>query len=142
MYVCMSVRNGFTTEVYELTYSLRTLRHVPLLVRLSSRWKTWRRDDDARPENASRDTEDEIMKDDSTRVKEEELRVSSKGIHYASVVPLPPSMSFLRTLQSNPNNRIVDFPSLISPSKYAHVLLFFIGETPRTTPHNFALGDG
>ena len=30
MYVCMSVRNGFTTEVYEITYGLRTLRHVPL----------------------------------------------------------------------------------------------------------------
>ena len=75
MYVCMSVRNGFTTEVYEITYGLRTLRHVPLLVRLSSRWKTWRRDDDARPENASRDTEDEIMKDN--------LRVSSKGIYFA-----------------------------------------------------------
>ena len=28
MYVCMSVRNGFTTEVYEITYGLRTLRHV------------------------------------------------------------------------------------------------------------------
>ena len=76
MYVCMYVyvRNGFTTKVYEITYGLRTLRHVPLLVRLSSRWKTWR-DDDARPENASRDTEDEIMKDD--------LRVSSKGIYFA-----------------------------------------------------------
>ena len=72
----MPVRNGFTTEVYKFTYGLRTLRHVPLLVRLSSRWKTWRRDDDARPENTSRDTEDEIMKDDSTRVKEEELRSS------------------------------------------------------------------
>ena len=31
MYVC----NGFTTEVYVFTYSLQTLRHVPLLVRLS-----------------------------------------------------------------------------------------------------------
>ena len=38
MYVCMSVRNGFTTEVNKFTYSLRTLRHVPLLVRLSSRY--------------------------------------------------------------------------------------------------------
>ena len=37
MYVCMSVRNGFTTEVYEFTYSVCTLRHVPVLVRLSSR---------------------------------------------------------------------------------------------------------
>ena len=27
--LCMSVCNGFTTEVYEFTYSLRTLRHVP-----------------------------------------------------------------------------------------------------------------
>ena len=27
----MSVRNGFTTEVYEFTYDLRTLRHVPPL---------------------------------------------------------------------------------------------------------------
>ena len=34
----MSVRNGFTTEVYEFTYSLRTLRHVALLVRLCSRY--------------------------------------------------------------------------------------------------------
>ena len=33
MYVCMSVRNGFTTEVYEFTYSVCTLRHVPVLVR-------------------------------------------------------------------------------------------------------------
>ena len=31
--VCMSVCNGFTTEVYEFTYSVRTLRHVPVLVR-------------------------------------------------------------------------------------------------------------
>ena len=31
--VCMSVRNGFTTEVYEFTYSVCTLRHVPVLVR-------------------------------------------------------------------------------------------------------------
>ena len=31
MYVC----NGFTTEVNEFTYSLQTLRHVPLLVHLS-----------------------------------------------------------------------------------------------------------
>ena len=38
MYVCMSVRNGFTTEVYEFTYRLCTLQHVPLLVRLSSRY--------------------------------------------------------------------------------------------------------
>ena len=75
MYVCTYVRKGFTTEVYEFTYDLRTLRHVPLLVRLSSRRKTWRRDDDARPENASRD-KDEIMKDDSTRV-------ARKGIHFA-----------------------------------------------------------
>ena len=29
----MYVRNGFTTEVYEFTYSVRTLRHVPVLVR-------------------------------------------------------------------------------------------------------------
>ena len=28
MYICMYVRNGFTTEVYEFTYSVRTLRHV------------------------------------------------------------------------------------------------------------------
>ena len=47
---------------------------------LTIRWKTWRRDDDARPENASRDTEDEIMKDD--------LRVSSKGIYFAPSRPL------------------------------------------------------
>ena len=33
MYVCMYVRNGFTTEVYEFTYSVCTLRHVPVLVR-------------------------------------------------------------------------------------------------------------
>ena len=33
MYVCMSVRNGFTTEVYEFTYSVCTLPHVPVLVR-------------------------------------------------------------------------------------------------------------
>ena len=33
MYVCMSVRNGFTTEVYEFTYTVCTLRHVPVLVR-------------------------------------------------------------------------------------------------------------
>ena len=30
MYVCMYVCNGFMTEVYEFTYSLHTLRHVPL----------------------------------------------------------------------------------------------------------------
>ena len=29
MYTCMYVRNGFTTEVYELTYSVCTLQHVP-----------------------------------------------------------------------------------------------------------------
>ena len=33
MYVCVYVRNGFTTEVYEFTYSVCTLRHVPVLVR-------------------------------------------------------------------------------------------------------------
>ena len=33
VFVCMSVRNGFTTEVYEFTYSVSTLRHVPVLVR-------------------------------------------------------------------------------------------------------------
>ena len=33
MYVCMSVRNGFTTEVYKFKYSVCTLRHVPVLVR-------------------------------------------------------------------------------------------------------------
>ena len=27
MYVCMYVRNGFTTEVYEFTYTVCTLRH-------------------------------------------------------------------------------------------------------------------
>ena len=31
--VCMSVRNGFTTEVYEFTYSVCTLRRVPVLER-------------------------------------------------------------------------------------------------------------
>ena len=35
--VVLAGRNGFTTEVYEFTYSLRTLRHVPLLVRLRRR---------------------------------------------------------------------------------------------------------
>ena len=40
MYVCMYVRNGFTTEVYEFTYSVHsTLRHVPVL-ELMIRWKT------------------------------------------------------------------------------------------------------
>ena len=34
MYVCMSIRNGFMTEVYEFTYSVCTLRHVPVLGRL------------------------------------------------------------------------------------------------------------
>ena len=34
MYVhCMYVCNGFMTEVYEFTYSVCTLRHVPVLVR-------------------------------------------------------------------------------------------------------------
>ena len=28
MYVCMSVRNGFTIKVYEFTYCVCTLRHV------------------------------------------------------------------------------------------------------------------
>ena len=32
MYVCMSVHNGFTTEVYEFTYSVSTHPHVPVLV--------------------------------------------------------------------------------------------------------------
>ena len=31
MYVCMSVRNGFTTEIYEFTYSECTDRHGSLL---------------------------------------------------------------------------------------------------------------
>ena len=31
MYVCMSVRNRFTTEVYEFMYSVCTLQHVPIL---------------------------------------------------------------------------------------------------------------
>ena len=30
MYVCMSVRNGFTIEIYGFMHSLRTLWHVPL----------------------------------------------------------------------------------------------------------------
>ena len=34
----MYVRNEPTTEVYEFTYSSRTLRHMPLLVHLSSRY--------------------------------------------------------------------------------------------------------
>ena len=33
MYVCMSVRHGFTIEVYEFTNSVCTLWHVPVLVR-------------------------------------------------------------------------------------------------------------
>ena len=82
MYVCLSV-TGLRLKYTRLRMVYVPSRHVPLLVRLSSRWKTWRRDNDARPENASRDTEDEIMKDDSTRVKEEDLHVSSKEIHFA-----------------------------------------------------------
>ena len=30
MYVCMSVRSGFTIEIYGFMHSLRTIWHVPL----------------------------------------------------------------------------------------------------------------
>ena len=49
---------GLTTEVYKFTYSLGTLQRVPLLVlELTIQWTTKRKDDDARPENTSRGTE-------------------------------------------------------------------------------------
>ena len=35
MYVCMSVRNGFTIVIYGFMHSLRTIWHVPL--RMASR---------------------------------------------------------------------------------------------------------
>ena len=61
--VCMYVHNRFTTEVYKFTYSLRTLRHVPLLVCLSSRYDGRLRGEMTTPgqripENASNGTED------------------------------------------------------------------------------------
>jgi len=40
MYVCMSVRNGFTIEIYRFMHSLRTFWHVPL--RMPSREMAWR----------------------------------------------------------------------------------------------------
>ena len=38
MYVCMSVRHGLRLKYTSFTYSVRTLRHVHLFVRLSSRY--------------------------------------------------------------------------------------------------------
>ena len=34
MYVCISVRNGFTMEIYEFMHRLRTFWHVPLMMPL------------------------------------------------------------------------------------------------------------
>ena len=50
MYVCMCVRNGFTTEVYEFTYSVRTLRHVPVLELTILRGEMTTPDQRTRPE--------------------------------------------------------------------------------------------
>ena len=54
MYVCMSVRNGFTTEIYGFMHSLRTFWHVPLRMHCDramawrSRLRTQKIEDDAR----------------------------------------------------------------------------------------------
>ena len=55
----MSVRNGFTIEIYGFMHSLHTfLAYVPLVVPLISRWRTRRIENDGRLENLSRDIED------------------------------------------------------------------------------------
>jgi len=52
MYVCMSVRNGFTIEIYGFMHSLRTFWHVlfrmPSHDGMESRSRTRRIEDDAR----------------------------------------------------------------------------------------------
>ena len=51
----MSVHYGFTIEIYGFTYPAA---RVPSFLCLCSCWKTLRRiDDDGRPENKCRDTE-------------------------------------------------------------------------------------
>ena len=54
MYVCtcMSVRNGFTIEIYGFMHSLRTFWHVPSGCHRAMAWRsrsrTWKIEDDAR----------------------------------------------------------------------------------------------
>ena len=132
MYVCMSVRYGYMIWVYEL----HTVQEPPSTLCSASaamvvvRWRTRETEDDDWLGNELRGREDDWlfnseMTDDRTTPTEDDLHASS----------------FLRTLPSNPNNLIVDFPLLISPSKYEHVLLGLIGGTEQTTPHSLAYGD-
>ena len=52
----MSVRNGFTIEIYSFTHSLCTF--LARLLMVPSQWRTWRIEDDSRIQNESRDIED------------------------------------------------------------------------------------
>ena len=78
--------NSYTSVIYPLQTDIHTYIHPSWCA-----WghDTWRRDDDARPENASSGTEDVLMmKDDSTTVKGEDLHASNKAIHFTCWRPV------------------------------------------------------
>ena len=73
-------------KVYEFTYSSLTLLHVPLLVRLSSRYEETRQHQAReRVQRYRRRLSDESA---STTVKGEDLCASNKAIHFAHLRPV------------------------------------------------------
>ena len=48
MYVCISLRNRFTIEIYRFINSLRTFWHVLLRMPSQLRLRTWKIEDDPR----------------------------------------------------------------------------------------------
>ena len=88
--LCMSVRNGFTIEIYRFMHSLRTFWHVPL--RMPSRdgmeIEVEDSEDRRRRQNKSRCMEDgqllnKRMKDDKITVTRNDLRVTTRAIYLA-----------------------------------------------------------
>ena len=80
---CMYVRNW--SLQLKFTYSLCTLLHMLLLVRLSS--QTYRRDYDAKPDR-ERTENVQVMKDDSMTVRGEDLHARNKAIHFTCWWPM------------------------------------------------------
>ena len=61
MYVCMSVRNGFTIEIYGFMHSLHTFWHVPLRMPSHDGMETEDSEDRRRHQNQSSCMEDSYM---------------------------------------------------------------------------------
>ena len=87
MYVCMSVRNGFTIEIYGFKHSLRIFWHVPSGCHRAMAWsKAWRSRSRTRNNTRTGDvwkTLSKRMKDDKITMIRNDWRVTTRAIYFA-----------------------------------------------------------